>query len=383
MHKAVLDLIASYLHGAQVDREVYRDIGVPNLFALAKRWSLEVLTLDALEAQQVFSQEELRAWRERRDMRRAQSTVQQGEARALVQAFVAQGLHVLPLKGYYMKEMYPRPEQRQMGDLDFLIDPHEMEQARAIMDEKGYVTERFQEGYHDNYEKKPFLHVELHRRLLPEGSLYASGLGDVFQRAEQGPDGAYRLNWSDFYLFLLVHFVKHVEWAGTGPRSVLDVYLFRQAHGHQLDRAYLGRKLTEMGLETFCEDVEQIADHWFTFPPEKKLLTRRAQYLAHDIMMSATYGTRKQVEEKLLVEYRSDRGSVEQAGLRYLWSCIFLPRKNMEVLYPVLRRHPALLPACWLVRGGRMVFATPARSWAHCRNIWRTVQRVKKKESER
>lgn len=383
MHKAVLDLIARYLHGRQVDREVYRDIGVPNLFALAKRWSLEVLTLDALEAQQVFSQEELRAWRERRDMRRAQSVVQQGEARALVQAFVAQGLHVLPLKGYYMKEMYPRPEQRQMCDLDILLREGEMEQARALMEGRGYVTEHFQAGHHDNYRKKPFLYVELHRRLLDQDSPYAKGLGDVFQRAQLGPDRAWRLNWSDFYLFLLVHFVKHVEWAGTGPRSVLDVYLFRQAHEDQLDRAYLSRKLAEMGLESFCADVEQIAQYWFAPDGGEVALSPSAQALASEILGSSVYGTRRQVEENLLREHRVDRGSVEQAGLRYLWSCIFLPRKNMEMMYPVLRRHPALLPACWLVRGGRMVFATPARSWAHCRNIWRTVQRVKKKESER
>lgn len=383
VQEALISLLAGYLHGEKLDGEKYREIGVAPLFGLAKRWSLEVLTLDALEAQQVFSQEELRAWRERRDMLGAQSVVQQGEARALVQAFVAQGLHVLPLKGYYMKEMYPRPEQRQMCDLDMLLQEGEMEQARALMEGRGYVNEHFQEGHHDNYRKKPFLYVELHRRLLDEDSPYAQGLGDVFQRAQPGPDGAWRLNWSDFYLFLLVHFVKHVEWAGTGPRSVLDVYLFRQAHEDQLDRGYLHSKLTEMGLETFCADVEQIAQYWFAPDGREMALSPSAQALANEILGSAVYGTRRQVEENLLREHRGDHGSVEQAGLRYLWNCIFLPRKNMEMMYPVLRRHPALLPACWLVRGGRMVFATPARSWAHCRNIWRTVQRVKQKESER
>ena len=96
-----------------------------------------------------------------------------------------------------MKGMYPKPEQRQMCDLDFLLGEQEMEQARALMEGRGYVTEHFQEGNHDNYRKKPFLYVELHRRLLAEDSPYAAGLGDMFQRAVRRPEGEYEMNWSD------------------------------------------------------------------------------------------------------------------------------------------------------------------------------------------
>lgn len=378
--KALISLIASYLNGENVDGEVYRSIGVPALLALSKRWSLEVITLDALEAQHIFDQKELKAWAERRQRLQVQSVVQQGEAQALKKLFVDHGLHVLPLKGYYMKGMYPKPEQRQMCDLDFLLGEQEMEQARTLMERNGYVTEYFGNGHHDNYRKKPFLYVELHRRLLDEDSPYAAGLGDLLQRAIQCPEGEYEADWNDYYLFHLVHFAKHWNSAGCGPRSVLDVYLFLRAYGNRLEEEYLQERLNQMGLSEFRRNVEQIAEYWFA-PHEKKIeLTDRAQELANGMLGSAVYGTRKQVEENLLLEHRGEHSSVEQAGLRYLWNCIFLPRKNMEGMYPILRRHPALLPACWLVRGGRMVFATPGRSIKNCRSIWRTVQRVKKKE---
>lgn len=378
--KALISLIAGYLHGQAVDKDVYRGIGVPALFALSKRWSMEVLTLDALQNQQIFDQEELKAWLERSRRLQVQSMVQQSEAQALKKLFVSHGFHVLPLKGYYMKGMYPKPEHRQMCDLDFLLGAQEMEQARELMEQRGYTTEHFQEGNHDNYRKLPFLYVELHRRLLAEDSPYAPGLGDMLQRAVRCPEGEYEVSWTDYYLFLLVHFAKHVEWAGCGPRSVLDVYLFRRAHGEDLDEAYLHDRLANMGLEDFCRKVEEMAQHWFAPHGEQPTLSESAQEMANEILGSAVYGTRRQVEENLLREHRGAKGSVEQAGLRYLWSCLFLPRKNMEIMYPVLRRHPALLPACWLVRGGRMVFATPARSWKQCRAIWRTVQRMKDKE---
>lgn len=135
-----------------------------------------------------------------------------------------------------------------------------------------------------------------------------------------------------------------------------------------------------MELCEFRRNVEQIAEYWFAPHEEKMELTDGAQELANGMLGSAVYGTWNEMEENLLEEHRPEQGSAQQAGLRYLWHCIFLPRKNMEGMYPILRRHPALLPACWLLRGGRMVFATPGRSMKHCRTIWRTVQRVKKKE---
>ena len=379
----LIALIAAYLHGKTLDGEPYRSIGIPALLALSKRWSLEIMALDALEAQQIFHREELKDWTERRQRLQMQSMVQQSEAQGLKKLFVEHGLHVLPLKGYYMKDMYPKPEQRQMCDLDFLLGEGEMEQARTLMEERGYVTEHFQESHHDNYRKSPFLYVELHRRLLAEDSPYAAGLGNMLRRAVRCPEGEYEVSWSDYYLFLLVHFAKHVEWAGCGPRSVLDVYLFKQAHGDQLDQAYLRQRLSDMGLDGFCRDVEQIAEYWFGPCGEEEALTDTAREMAHEMLGSGVYGTRRQVEDNQLRRYGSKKGSVEQAGLCYLWNCIFLPRKNMQVIYPVLRKHPALLPVCWLVRGGRMVFATPTRSWKNCRSIWRTVQRVKEKESGR
>lgn len=380
--KALISLIASYLNGENVDGEVYRSIGVPSLLALSKRWSLEVITLDALEAQHIFEQEELKAWAERRQRLQVQSVVQQGEAQALKTLFVEHGLHVLPLKGYYMKSMYPKPEQRQMCDLDFLLEEQEMEQARALMEGRGYVTEHFQEGNHDNYEKKPFLNVELHRSLLVEDSPYFAGLGNMLQRAVRCPEGEYEVNWSDYYLYLLVHFAKHIEWAGCGPRSVLDVYIFWRAYGNQLDESYLYDRLSNMGLEAFRRDVEQIADYWFGPLGEKLDLTDSARELANEILGSPVYGTKQRREENRLNGYRGHNESAERAGMRYLSKCVFLPRESMEVMYPVLRRFPVLLPACWLVRCGRMVFVTPARSWKYCRSIWDTVQRMKEKEQK-
>lgn len=381
--EALIPLIAGYLHGKKSDEDIYRDIGVPALFALSRRWSLDTITLDALQAQQIFSQEALQPWTERSQMLKMQSMIQQSQAQALVECFVQQGFHVLPLKGYYMKAVYPKPEHRQMCDLDFLLGAQEMEQVRDVMEQHGYATEHFGEGNHDSYRKKPFLYVELHRRLLAEDSPYAAGLGDMFQCATRGPEGAYHLSWTDFYLFMLVHFAKHMDWAGSGPRSVLDVYLFRRAYGSQLDEEYLCERLSAMGLERFRRDVEEIAQHWFAPRGEEMPLTDSAREMANAILGSAVYGTQREAEEHLLCEYRLDNGSVGQAGIRYLWSCLFPLRKQMEERYPVLRRWPMLLPACWLVRGGRMVFATPGRSWKNFQAIWHTVQRVKEKESGR
>lgn len=90
-----------------------------------------------------------------------------------------------------------------------------------------------------------------------------------------------------------------------------------------------------MELCEFRRNVEQIAEYWFAPHEEKMELTDGAQELANGMLGSAVYGTWNEMEENLLEEHRPEQGSAQQAGLRYLWHCIFLPRKNMEGMYPI------------------------------------------------
>ena len=96
------------------------------------------------------------------------NTIQLAEAEMILNEITAKGIDILPLKGYVLKSLYPDSNYRQMGDLDYLLEEENLSKAGQILQELGYTADDVGlEDSHDVYTKKPYLEVELHRRLLP------------------------------------------------------------------------------------------------------------------------------------------------------------------------------------------------------------------------
>ena len=59
------------------------------------------------------------------------------------------------LKGAVMKHIYPRPEFREMGDIDIMIYEDSLEQAEKVVEELGFVKYQTVK-HHEIFFKKPF-----------------------------------------------------------------------------------------------------------------------------------------------------------------------------------------------------------------------------------
>ena len=59
-----------------------------------------------------------------------------GEYRA---AFEKNGIAHMPLKGILMKQLYPRPDMRIMGDADILIRVEQYEKIKPLLEELGFA----------------------------------------------------------------------------------------------------------------------------------------------------------------------------------------------------------------------------------------------------
>lgn len=64
------------------------------------------------------------------------SAVQGKEGERLLERFSDNQVRVLPLKGWIMRRFYPKPEYRQMTDLDFLIDEENRKAVKQIMSDQ-------------------------------------------------------------------------------------------------------------------------------------------------------------------------------------------------------------------------------------------------------
>ena len=91
---------------------------------------------------------------------------QRAELKRLTDAFDANGIHYMPIKGILMKELYPKSDMRIMGDADILIKVEQYDRIVPIVEALGYhfVVETDHELVWEN----PGLHLELHKRLIPD-----------------------------------------------------------------------------------------------------------------------------------------------------------------------------------------------------------------------
>ncbi len=126
------------------------------------------------------------------------------------------GVEWLPLKGYDLAtRLYDEPEERPTGDLDLLIRPSRLDDARRALRADGWRglyqgprNTRFleQEGYAWMAVKEPHPLLEIHFRLwglAPDGFAPA-----LFERSRPDPSlapGGRRLTFSDAYLVAAVH----------------------------------------------------------------------------------------------------------------------------------------------------------------------------------
>lgn len=136
------------------------------------------------------------------------------------------------LKGCGAAMYYPKPENRAMGDVDFLVKTEDFDKAYCLMLEDGYVLARDEDNvdYHYTLEKNGIL-FELHRwpAGMKEGDKY---LNELFQ---QGLDNIEEITLDGYKipilpklqngLVLMLHIVKHLR-SGLGFRQIIDWMMY-------------------------------------------------------------------------------------------------------------------------------------------------------------
>ena len=348
-------LISCVLHDRKPELPA-SNISIKSIYTLARFYGVENLALRAAERMGCFSDEDLQEWRALCEKLQYQNIIQKMEYHNILKEFTASGIKVLPLKGCVLKPMYPLEADRKMGDIDLLIGDGTWDQARSVMEKMGYTCKAFGVTNHDFYEKKPWMNVELHRSLFSEKNEFCRYFQNVWDYAAPADENTYvyTLPWDEFYIYLMAHFAKHCRISGSGIRSIVDIYIFLQKHGSELEREYIGERLREMGIWEFACDAEKIADKWFS---GALYVERDCDYgsLEALILRCGIYGSGRQEMMNRVDQAARKTDSLKTAKWRYTLSCIFAGYDDMKYRYPVLERFPFLITVLWISRGFRIV----------------------------
>lgn len=254
------------------------------------------------------------------------------------------GIRHMPLKGFIVKNLYPSPDMRTMGDIDVLVDFTHMDEIVDAFTADGF--EFFGHGDLHTNVKRGNAHFEFHRALVNESYKNLTAyFGNGFERAvkSDGFNCRYELKHEDMYIFLLAHLAKHYKYGGTGIRTVLDLYVYRRAYP-ELDMNYIYSETAKIGLDKFQKKAEKIADDWFGGSFDGQFNSVSAY-----IVSGGTYGIRDRNVVNEVIN-QSEGKSIFAEKLKRIFSMIFPNYSLMSELFPTLKKCKALLPIFWIVR---------------------------------
>ena len=343
------------------------------LFAAAKRQSVAVAAFSAIQTLQVRPEgEDLERWDVWCSKLTAKAVNQTLEARKLLTAFQNAGMRTMPLKGYYIRQLYPHPEMREMSDLDILVDDDRSRKMQDFMAAQGYRLDEMNRC-HAEYIKPPYMIVELHNALMPEEF---SGLHAYYSApwkravAEAENSMIYQMNPSDTFIYSIVHFYKHYFYCGCGIRMLADLWLFLRHNETLLDRAYIEKCLRKQKTDAFARTAVALCRTWFedgNYDDAQRAMEER-------LFRAGTYGSKELYDQTQIERYNGRHKSRRIGKIRYFLKIVFPPLFEMEEMYPFLKKASILLPVTWVLRGFRVLFHSPKRIGEHYRKVFSAKQ---------
>lgn len=277
----------------------------------------------------------------------------------ILRAFDERGIRYLPLKGIIISSLYPKRAMREMADNDILCDNTRMAEVREIMEGFGYTCDAFSaEISHDVYTKSPALEFEMHRALFvkEDSAVLSAYYSDITDRLVKDDDDTcgYHMTAEDMYIYMLCHMYKHYSHAGTGLRSLLDIYLYVRRYYDSLDKDYLTAQLKILSLISFESMIRQLAVKTFTEEPLSDTESNILDYLIY----SGCNGTADHAFKNRVYNALND-DKTAGSKRRFVFKRLFISDDELKEKYPVVYKHRALYPLLTLYRPIKGIITHP------------------------
>lgn len=171
--------------------------------------------------------------------------------------------HVL-MKGYITKDIYPVPELRSYGDIDFLIRKEDRLKTDELMKQHGYICKYDWEPVYSYRQDTEFyeIHTELLDSEISEGK-QVEYFRDVWDHIRLTNDHTYVMDNEYHIIYLLSHLAKHAARRGAGLRMYLDIALYFERYRDTADWEYIRDQLEVLGLKRFFYTVCDACERWF------------------------------------------------------------------------------------------------------------------------
>lgn len=241
---------------------------IGRLYYIAKKHNLVSLMAQAMEKMGFESDSDIwKRWLKEKNQLIYKSVLMDVEREAIQDFFEENNIWYMLLKGMVIRKYYPSPELREMADNDILFDNKYSKEVYDFMTARGYKSDDYNKGYHDEYLKPPAYNFEMHRQLVsskerPKWYEYYKDVKSILINDANDKNQFY-FSDNDFYVYFIVHTYKHFLNSGMGLRTVLDVYLYLNNLQDKLDFDYIEEQLKKLDAYDFEQTFRSLAFKMF------------------------------------------------------------------------------------------------------------------------
>lgn len=164
-------------------------------------------------------------------------------------------------KGAVIRELFPIPEVRAMGDIDVLISPEDRDRVKSILTNNGYDAINTNGPVYD-YRKNDVL-IEMHTKIISGKVGNADAENGFSDAMEHSVFNEYtgELEPSYHFAYLLTHMAHHFWFYGAGAKLVLDLAVMLKSY--EIDINTVEAKMESIGLWDFSKIILTLCHQWF------------------------------------------------------------------------------------------------------------------------
>lgn len=271
--KVFLDMLISYLNGKKFNTEA--DINWDDIIKLAEIHNVQGMIYATLKESLVQVPSTVMDAFEKSFMATVKYSIRQEmEMERVKSAFKKEKIDMVLMKGYLIKNYYPSSELRTMGDVDFLIRSEDRQRSDKVLKSLGFEFIKKESGASVwNYVKGTVL-LEVHTSIIYQqlflGVDYSKYFSNAFNYIEEKSPFIYEMKPEYHFIYVLVHFAKHLYRVGSGIRMVMDIVVLLNKCGKEYDWGFIEKELEDIKLLEFTKKLFYMCYKYFDcYVPEK------------------------------------------------------------------------------------------------------------------
>ena len=256
------------------------------------------------------------------------------------------------LKGLAAASYYPKPQERSLGDIDFLIDPAQRAEVEQLLEENGYENWNTAHICHVVFPKGS-AHLEMHFEIsgIPygkPGEIIRDFMKDAMAHRKTAAFDEWKFPAPDDLhhgLIILLHMQHHMLGEGLGLRHLCDWACYVQKTADEPFWPQLLDLFRAIGLLTYAEIITKICALYFHIacPAWAEGADEPLCHdLMQDILVGGNFGTKDKARARsgMMISEHGKSGTSRGTASNLFWTL----HHSTPAVYPVVKKCPPLYP---------------------------------------